>query len=127
MSVCIIMASPVFHVGLCNTGYTCILCQLVCMVILTPVFLVSWSVEGGETGTKCGPVSNGNALTFDRNAKRQVCTQYLDAESVGALHFTFGMGGYETCTHSTVQSLVVKDHLHVLLKNYLSVSMKLGR
>ena len=66
------------------------------VVIVIPVFHVSWSIEGGVAGTKCGPVSNGNSLTFDGNGKRQVCTQYLDADSVGAVRFTFGMGGYQT-------------------------------
>lgn len=51
-------------------------------------------MEGGIPGTKCGPVTSGNALIFDRSGKRQACTQFFNADTVGTLRFMFGIGEY---------------------------------
>lgn len=52
----------------------------------------SWSVTGGEASTRCGPLSAGNALTFDAAGPRGACTPFLGSRAVGAMRFTFGMG-----------------------------------
>ncbi|XP_070192277.1 reelin-like isoform X2 [Littorina saxatilis] len=68
----------------------------------------SWAVEGGIPGTKCGPVTSGNALIFDRSGKRQACTQFFNADTVGTLRFMFGIGsGWCSSTISERASVIV--------------------
>uniref|UniRef100_A0A3Q2DRU9 Reelin n=1 Tax=Cyprinodon variegatus TaxID=28743 RepID=A0A3Q2DRU9_CYPVA len=54
---------------------------------------LNWDIEGATYGTKCGEIESGEALVFEKEGRRRVCTPYLDTTSYGNLRFHFTMGG----------------------------------